>query len=126
MMLDEMRAFYESTARPAADWTTGAAPWAGFAATRGAQLAAARPDEHDMLLAAILEVRALVEDPATFADDGAKGRVAKLAGLVHGLASQLHKHEVPPYQTEAFDAARDIDQAAMQILRAMDGDYGIL
>jgi hypothetical protein len=126
MMLDEMRAFYESTTRPAADWTTGAAPWAGFAATRGEQLAAARPEEHDMLLAAIVEVRALVEDASILSDDGAKGRLAKLAGLVHGLASQLHKHEIPSYETEAFDAARDIDQAAMQILRAMDGDYGML
>ena len=106
MVRDELQAFFESTARPR-DWKARLAPWANFAAVRGARLAAMRPEQHDMLLGAIREVQALVERSATPVEDATKEKVALLAGLVHSLASWLHKDSIAPYDTEAFEAARD-------------------
>ncbi len=75
---------------------------------------------------AIQLLRHKVESLDEAGERAAREEIAILCGYIQASVSCLHRIAIPPYQTKAFEAAQDIDWAAIQVLRGLDGDFGRL
>jgi hypothetical protein len=116
--------FYERSTSAPVDWRAGFVAWAQIAVARAAELEACQPEEHEVLLKATRDLLLAVESRAQGSPEIARGRISILSGFVHASACCLQDRLIPEWETQAHEAARDLREATLSLLLALDDDYG--
>ncbi len=124
MLRDEFNPLLAGATAAPSNWNAPLASFADFARAAGRRLEASRPQQQPALLAAIEQLHEAIVSPQDIPEPQSRGLVAALAGYVHAASSTLHEFMIPAYETDANDAAKDCDDAALRILRGMNRDFG--
>ena len=99
---------------------------ARVAAECAATIEAGVPDMRNSLVTVANQLRGHVDSLGHACERTARARIASLGAYLHICARHLHGSLIPPWNADAFEAARRMDDAALCILALLDNDFGNL